>query len=64
MEIKRKTIKCEICYDDLLGDISDIKDDEKRYYALKEFCQILQEVCWREAKIKMLKNWRKAFKKR
>jgi len=63
VEIKRKTIKCEICYEDLLGDISDIKDPDKRFDEIHEFCLLLQEICWKEATIKTLKNWRKAFKK-
>lgn len=63
MEIKRKTIKCQICYGDLLGDVSDTKDPDERLERLMDFCQTLQEICWKEATIKTLKNWRKVFKK-
>ena len=59
MEIRRRTIKCEICYGDLLGDISDIKDSDERFDKLHQFCELLQEICHRESKIDTLSNWRK-----
>ena len=61
--IKRKTIKCQICYAELLGDISDIKNSDERHDKLMIFCDTLQEIVRRETIIEMLRNWRKTFKK-
>jgi len=62
--IKRKTIKCENCYSDLLEDISNIEDLDYRGEMFNEFCQKLQEITKIETTIEMLRNWRKAFNKK
>ncbi len=61
MKMKRKTIKRCICYAELLGDISDIKDPEERLGKLMIFTDLLQDIVYRETKIETLKNLRKAF---
>jgi len=62
-KIKRKTMKCDICYSDLLGDISEIKNEDERFEVLNEFCGLLQAIVKTETTIEMLRNWRKFFKK-
>ena len=59
IEIKRKKIKCPICFGDLLGDISDIEDPDEKADKLMDFCQVLQEIIYRKATIETLRNWRK-----
>ena len=59
--MKRKTIKRCICYAELLGDISDIKDPEERLSKLMIFVDLLQDIVRRKTKIETLRNLRKAF---
>lgn len=60
--VKRKAMKCIICYSEELSEASDIEDSDKRFEALNEFFIKIQEIVRRETEIEFLKGWRRFMK--
>ena len=59
MKISKKAMKCQICYSNELGKISDIKDSDNRFEMLNDFFLKIQDITYRETKREFLRNWYK-----
>lgn len=59
MKASKRAMKCQICYSEELGKVSDIEDGEERFEALNDFFIKIQNITHRETKIEFLRNWRK-----
>lgn len=62
MKANRRAMKCQICYSDELGKISDIENSDVRFEALNDFFLKIQDITYRETKREFLRNWYKFLK--
>ncbi len=55
-------IKCPICWGEKLGELSDIKDNEKRFEKLNEFMQNIIEYDINESEKELIENFIKKIR--
>ena len=59
IRVSKRAMKCQICYSNELGKVSDIKNSDNRFEMLNDFFLKIQDITYRETKKEFLRNWYK-----